>query len=357
MKSMKTHALRLNPEPRSLAAAAGLRYVELSRAGLCRVRSGKSFRYRTPRGSPVRDARTLDRIRKLAIPPAYRDVWICPDPKGHIQAVGKDARGRKQYRYHPKWTEATHEAKYLRVLAFAKALPSIRRITALDLRRPEMDKRKVLATVVQLLDKTLIRVGNEEYARANGSYGLSTLRNRHVEVRKSHVIFRFKGKSGVYHEIDLEDPKLAEVVRECRELPGQELFQYVDDQGGIHSIQSQDVNDYLREITHQPFTAKDFRTWAGTVLAAVALRGMEPAASTAAAKRNLNRAVEIVASKLGNTKAVCRKCYIHPKILDAYLDGRVISALRRRKHPITAKDLRLEDHEEKRVLRFLRSRL
>jgi len=269
----------------------------------------------------------VQRIRALVIPPAWTDVWICPDPRGHLQAVGRDARGRKQYRYHPRWREVRDETKYHRMIGFARALPGIRKRTARDLRRAKPTREKVLALVVQLLEKTLIRVGNDEYARSNRSFGLTTLRDGHVNVSGPRVRFSFRGKSGVEHDIDLADRRLARAIKACRDIPGYDLFQYYDEGGERHPVGSGDVNAYLKEITGQDYTSKDFRTWAGTVLAALMLRDFEKVDSSAKAKKNIVVAVEAVAKRLGNTKAVCRKCYIHPAIFDAYLDGSMVRTL------------------------------
>src|SRR5258706_2580698 len=307
--------------PTQSARAAGLRHVTDTQPGIRRRAGGTGFRYADAQGRAVRDAETLARIRSLAIPPAWTDVWICAEERGHLQASGRDARGRKQHRYHPRWREVRDETKSDRMTAFAAALATIRRRTKLDLARSGLPREKVLAAVVQLLEKTLIRVGNEEYARANGSFGLTTLHNRHVNVRGARLTFRFRGKSGRDHDVGLEDPRLAAVVRRCRDLPGQELFGYVDEAGEIHPIGSADVNDYLREVTGQDFTAKDFRTWAGTVLALRALQQHQKFDSVAEGKRNVAAAIESVAQTLGNTKAVCRKSYVHPALVDAYLDG------------------------------------
>ena len=307
--------------PEQSARAAGLRHVTDARPGIRRQKLGGGFRYLDAQSRIVRDAETLTRIRSLAIPPAWTDVWISPDELGHVQATGRDARARKQYRYHSLWREVRDETKYDRMIAFATALGKIRRRTKLDLARNGLPREKVLAAAVQLLEKTLIRVGNEEYARTNGSFGLTTLHNRHVNVRGRRVTFRFRGKSGREHVIDLTDPRLATVVRRCRELPGQELFAYFDDAGEIHQIGSSDVNEYLREISSSDFTAKDFRTWVGTVLALRELQQHPEFSSLAEGKRNVAAAIESVARTLGNTKAVCRKSYIHPALLDAYLDG------------------------------------
>jgi DNA topoisomerase-1 len=337
----------VRPHPKSIARSAGLHYsIEIAR-GIRRVRRGKSFRYVSASGKPMKADAALKRIRLLAIPPAYEDVLIASDPKAHIQAVGRDARGRKQYRYHPKWAAATAESKFHRVIAFARALPRIRRSIQTELRAPGMTKRKVTAAVVRLLDKTLIRVGNEEYARKNKSFGLSTLRNRHVDVRAGHLVFHFKGKSGVYHEIDLHDPKLARIVGKCRDLPGQSLFQFLDGDGMPHALRSQDVNAFLHEIAGEMFTAKDFRTWAGTVLASIALREIGPAKSETEAKRKVNAAITKVAEKLGNTKAVCRKSYIHPRTLEAYNEGKTIAG---------AGNFAVLPADERRVLAFLQIR-
>jgi DNA topoisomerase-1 len=312
-------------DPVESAKVAGLRYVTQTTSGIRRRRIGKAFSYIGPDGRRVRDGDTLGRIRALAIPPAWREVWICPSPHGHIQAVGRDARGRKQYRYHPRWRDVRDEVKYGRLLTFAKALPRIRARTAADLRRPGLPREKVLAAVVQLLEKTLIRVGNEEYVKQNGSVGLTTMRDQHAKVNGSKVRFEFKGKSGIQHAVHLEDKRLARIVKACRDLPGYELFQYVDDDGARQVIGSADVNAYLRGISGEDFTAKDFRTWAGTVLAATELAQTRKSASSAEAKRNIVKAVEAVARRLGNTKAVCRKSYIHPAVFDAYLEGTAIT--------------------------------
>jgi DNA topoisomerase I len=312
-------------DPVTSAAIAELRYVDdRVLPGIRRIGTKTRVRYVAPNGRTVADLKTLQRIRSLAIPPAWTDVWICPDPDGHLQATGRDARGRKQYRYHARWREVRDEVKYGRLLAFAAALPRIRRRAAADLKRSGLPREKVLATVVQLLEKTLIRVGNEEYAHANHSFGLTTLRDSHAKVNGASVRFEFRGKSGIAHAIDLHDARLARVVKACRDLPGQELFQYVDAEGQRQVIGSADVNAYVKETTGQPFTSKDFRTWAGTVLAAQAL-AKAAASGASPTKREIRRAVERVAAQLGNTAAVCRKSYIHPAILAAYSAGRVIT--------------------------------
>jgi DNA topoisomerase-1 len=314
-------------QPEHSAAAAGLRYVSDNAAGIRRKPSRGGFRYVAADGTAVRDRAALARIKALAIPPAWQDVWICPRDDGHIQATGRDAKGRKQYRYHSRWREARDETKYGRVTAFARALPRIRRRTKQDLARPGLPREKVLATVVRLLETTFIRVGNEEYARQNESFGLTTLRDRQVRVRGSKLKFKFRGKSGVEHEIELSDPRVAAIVRRMQDLPGEELFQYVDEQGETRAIESADVNAYLKEIAGNAFTSKDFRTWAGTILAADELRRIGLFGSETEAKRNIVRAIEAVAKRLGNTKAVCRKCYVHPLVLDSYLDGSLLEAL------------------------------
>jgi DNA topoisomerase I len=311
--------------------------------------------FTAPDGTTITDEDTLARIRKLAIPPAWTDVWICPSPKGHLQATGRDARGRKQYRYHARWREVRDETKYDRMVAFGEALPAIRAQTGRDLALPGLPRARVLATVVQLLEKTLIRVGNDEYARDNQSFGLTTMRDRHVEVNGSTVRFAFRGKGGKRYAIDLRSRRLAAIVKRCRDLPGYELFQYVDEDGTRQVIDSSDVNQYLREIAGEDFTAKDFRTWAGTVLAARAL-GELPSETTADARKNLVKAIEAVAGVLGNTKSVCRKCYIHPAVIDAYLDRSLLETLEQRADAALAELDGLRP-EEMAVLRFLRKRL
>jgi len=289
--------------------------------GIRRRRAGAGFVYVDAQGRRVRDPETLQRIRSLVVPPAWRDVWICASAHGHIQAVGRDARGRKQYRYHPRWRAVRDETKYTRMLAFARALPRIRARVDADLARRGLPRAKVLATVVRLLETTLIRVGNEEYARANNSFGLTTLRGRHVDVDGPEVRFEFRGKGGKPHAVGVRDPRVARIVRRLHELPGQELFQYVDADGARRTLDSADVNAYLREIGADDFTAKDFRTWAGTVLAALALAEVRRFRTVREARRNVGRAIERVAARLGNTPAICRKGYVHPGIVDAYLDG------------------------------------
>jgi len=310
------------PAPVISAQVAGLRYVsDETTAGIRRLGKPNRFRYVDARGRTIRDCTALQHIRSLTIPPAWTNVWICPDERGHLQATGRDARGRKQYRYHPRWRAVRDEVKYGRLVAFARALPAIRRETASALRKNGLTRERVLAAVVQLLEKTLIRIGNEEYARTNRSYGLTTMRDQHAKVIGAHVNFQFRGKSGIRHAVDLHDARLARIVKACRDLPGYELFQYVDVNGARQSVGSADVNAYLRELTGEDFTAKDFRTWAGTVMAARALAAAAEYGSAAQARRNVVKAVEQVAKRLGNTKAVCRKSYIHPAIFDCYMDG------------------------------------
>jgi DNA topoisomerase-1 len=287
--------------------------------------------YRAHDGDKITDEGTLARIRKLAIPPAYEDVWICPRPNGHLQAVGRDARGRKQYRYHPRWREVRDAGKYGKLLLFGKVLPKIRAKVEEDLSRRGLSREKVLAAIVRLLETTLMRIGNEEYAKTNKSYGLTTLRNRHMKVEgASRIRLDFRGKRGTEYHIDLRDKRLAAIVRRCQELPGQELFQYLDEDGSPRTVASEDVNDYLREISGEEITAKDFRTWAATKLAALAFRELEAFDSQTAAKQNVVRTVEAVSKMLGNTPTICRKCYIHPAIVDGYLDGSLREALKRR---------------------------
>jgi DNA topoisomerase-1 len=314
-------------DPSASAQAAGLHYVSDTRPGIVRKRRGKGFVYIGPDGKPVRDAATLARIRRLAIPPAYTDVWICPDPEGHLQATGRDARGRKQYRYHARWREVRDETKFERMVAFSEALPAMRGRIERDLALPGLPRDKVLAAIVQLLECTAIRVGNDEYARTNRSFGLTTLKDHHVEIAGARLRFEFRGKSGKIHTVDVTDRRLARIVARCQSIPGEELFQYVDDDGERQTVDSGDVNDYIRRISGQDFTAKDFRTWAGTMLAVDALREVGPFASQREAKSKLLAAVDRVAEQLNNTRAVCRKYYIHPAVVEIYLAGRLIEEL------------------------------
>jgi DNA topoisomerase I len=336
--------------------SVGLRYIDDTGPGISRRLVRGEFRYFYADGKPVKDKEEIARIRKLAIPPAYADVWICPQANGHLQATGRDARGRKQYRYHPHWRLLRDATKYHRMLAFGHALPKIRRRVRLDLLRPALCREKVLATVVSLLEATLIRIGNEEYARSNQSFGLTTLRNRHVKISGKQLLFKFRGKSGQQHEIALSDERLARIVKRCRELPGQELFQYVDDEGARHVVNSADVNLYLKEITGEDFTAKDFRTWSGTVLAATALADIEAFDSETEAKRNVVQAIESVACLLGNTPTICRRCYVHPEIIDAYFDRTLTASLRRGSALLRDRALRGLHKQEVAVIALLRAR-
>jgi DNA topoisomerase I len=359
-------------DPLASAEAAGLRHVRDGVGGFTRHATGKRVRvgkrwvaqfiYRDQTGHQVHDRAVLDRIRALAIPPAWRSVWICGDSRGHLQATGRDVRGRKQYRYHPRWREVRDSTKYDRMIEFGTALPVLRRYVAADLRLPGLPRTKVLAAVVRLLETTFIRVGNQEYARSNGSFGLTTLKDRHVDIGRSHLRFHFRGKSGVFHQIDVRDPRLARVVRRCRDLPGQELFQYLGDDGRQVHIDSDDVNAYIRERSGHAFTAKDFRTWAGSVLAAVALgtgagTGPKPTSARGTEQRRTNRevvhAIAEVARQLGNTPAVCRKSYIHPHVIAAYLDGR-LAGMSSRPGTVRLGPVGLAP-EEKALLRLLRS--
>jgi DNA topoisomerase I len=349
--------LDLAIEPSEAARRARLRYVTDTRPGIRRQRSGKSFRYFDADGKPIRDPDELQRLRKLAIPPAWKNVWICPDPQGHLLATGRDARGRKQYRYHPRWREVRDETKYDRMIAFGHALPRIRAQIARDLAKPGLPREKVLATVVRLLETTLIRVGNDEYARQNQSFGLTTLRDKHVAIRGGKLHFEFRGKHGIVHEVDLEDRRVARIVKQCRDVPGQELFQYIDEQGTRRTIDSADVNEYLREISGDEFTAKDFRTWAGTVLAAHALQALAPYRSQRQAKRNVVLAIESVAKMLGNTQTICRKCYVHPAVLNAYLDGNLVQTLQKRARTVRRAKRGSLRPEESAVLAFLQRKL
>lgn len=344
-------------DPEASAEEAGLRYVNDDGPGIRRRRRGKGFSYIGPDGQPMTDPGRIAWIRSLAIPPAWTDVWISPIRRGHIQATGRDARGRKQYRYHPRWRDVRDLAKYDRLLDFARALPRIRRRTDRDLRRRGLPREKVLATVVRLLESTLIRIGNEEYLRENRSVGLSTMRDRHVDVTGSQLRFEFRGKSGKRHSVAVTDRRLARAVKQCQELPGQELFQYIDADGQRQRVDSANVNDYLRDITGDEFTAKDFRTWAGTVAASLALQEVELLDPEAPAKHNVTEAIRRVAERLGNTPSVCRKCYVHPGVIDAYLDGDLAATL----EEAASKRLSARPHalraEEAAVLGLLKARL
>jgi DNA topoisomerase-1 len=344
-------------DPEESAEEAGLRYVTDAEPGIRRRRAGRGFSYTDSDGRRITDRKLLARLKSLAIPPAWTDVWICASPRGHLQATGRDARGRKQYRYHPRWHAARDEVKYERMIAFGQALPAIRRRVDRDLGLSGLPRERVLAAVVRLLEKTRVRVGNEEYARENRSFGLTTLRNHHASVGESRIRFRFRGKAGKEHDVELSDRRLARIVARCQDLPGQALFTYLDTDGEPRSIGSADVNDYLREITGEDFTAKDFRTWSGTVLAAWALSELEEFDSEAQAKKNVVRAVEAVAEHLGNTPAISRKSYVHPEVIDAYLDGDVVRDARRRAEKRLSESLQELTPEEAAVLGLLRNRL
>lgn len=348
---------RHQDEAADIARANQLRYVNDSMPGIRRSRRGKGFAYHDANDVLIRDEEVLARLKSLAIPPAWEDVWISPHANGHIQATGRDARGRKQYRYHARWRLVRDDAKYLRMISFARALPGIRRVVEEDLKRPGLHRQKVLAAVVHLLQTTFMRVGNDEYAKQNQSFGLTTLRHRHVRVDGSDVLFRFRGKSGVQHDIKLHDPYVARIIRKMRELPGQELFQYVDDDGQRHCIDSGDVNAYLREAAGEDFSAKDFRTWAGTVLATLALQAFERVDSQAQAKQNVVRAIENVARRLGNTPSICRKCYVHPAVIESYLEGSFAERLEERVQTELVEELQDLSPEEAAVLALLQQRL
>jgi len=338
-------------EPVDSAKAAGLRYVTDDRPGIKRVKRRGGFSYVDTAGKPIGDDKEIARIRKLAIPPAYSDVWISPDPRGHLQATGRDARGRKQYRYHPRWREVRDETKFDRMIAFAKALPSIRAAVARDLGKPGLPREKVLATVVTLLEATMIRVGNEEYAKTNDSYGLTTMHDEHVRISGDTVRFHFRGKSGREHTVSVRDKRLAKIVRQCRDIEGEELFQYVDENGERASISSQDVNAYLRQIAGDDFTAKDFRTWEGTLACALALAA-ERAGTKTDAKAHVVAAIKAVAERLGNTPAVCKKSYIHPGVIDEFLENGALALAERKVRKPTGGRHALSS-DERRVLAFI----
>ena len=344
-------------DPRETAEAAGLVYVSDEDRGIVRERKGDAFVYFKSNGDPVTDEATLERIRKLAVPPAYRDVWICPRANGHLQATGRDARGRKQYRYHPQFRELRESTKYEHMLEFAQALPSLRAKLSAHMALRGLPREKVLATVVHLLETTLIRVGNDDYARANKSYGLTTLRNPHVKVEGAELRFQFKGKSGKMWRLQVKDRRIAKIIRACQDLPGQRLFQYRDEDGEVREVTSADVNAYLREITGRDITAKDFRTWAGTVMAALALQEFEAFDTKATQKKNLKDAIERVASRLGNTPTICRKCYIHPEVLNAYVEGSLVLEIKDKVEGELRDDLAQLRPEEAAVLAMLQARL
>jgi len=314
-------------EHRRTATRIGLKYVTDAYPGITRRRSGTGWIYFAPNGVRIRDADKRRRLNKLAIPPAWTDVWICPDPDGHIQATARDARGRKQYRYHMSYREAADRSKFRHMLEFSEVLPRLRERIERDLAGEELSRKQILATVIRLLDKTLIRVGNDEYEKENKSFGLTTLRRRHVEVDGTSLRFSFRGKSGIEHNVSISDRRLAKIIQRCQDLPGTELFQYLDAQGKRHTIASDDVNAHLREITGRDITAKNFRTWGGTMHAAMALRTKGPAFSRREADRNIVEAIDLVSERLGNTRAVCRKYYVHPALIEAYLAGRTVPAV------------------------------
>lgn len=354
---LKDSSPESNPGSPQLARQIGLRYVTDGIPGFTRQPWRDGFRYLDTEGRPIRDDSVLARIRSLVIPPAWTEVWICPWENGHLQATGRDARKRKQYRYHPRWRHVRDEAKYGRMISFGQALPAIRAQVDKDLKLPGLPREKMLATIVYLLEATMMRIGNEQYAKQNKSFGLTTLRDRHVRIDGGEVEFRFRGKSGVQHAIKVDDARLARIIRRTRDLPGQELFQYIDDDGEQRSIGSADVNDYLRAVTGEDYTAKDFRTWSGTVLAALALQEYEKFDSDAQAKKNVVRAIEAVAEKLGNTPSICRKCYVHPAVIESYLDGTMLQALQQRARQELREDLQALGPEEAAVVALLQQRL
>ena len=341
-------------DPKTVAQLARLRYVNDAIPGIGRIPTRSGFRYVDSEGKPMHDQATLARIKALAIPPAWRDVWICPSDNGHVQATGRDAKGRKQYRYHRRWRTVRDELKYDRMIQFGRALPTIRRHVHDAMSLPGIPREKALATVVFLLQQTMMRIGNEEYARANRSFGLTTLRNRHVRIEGASIEFAFTGKSGVRHQVKLQDPRLARIVKRLRELPGQDLFQYVDDEGELRAINSADVNDYLRALADEDYTAKDFRTWFGTVLAAQALLDLERHGSATRIKKNITCAIKAVAERLGNTPAICRKCYVHPLVLEAYQDGTLHEILRRYRDKKPVRDPHALRPEEAGLLALLK---
>src|SRR3954470_298045 len=344
-------------DPREAAEAAGLVYVSDEDRGIRRERKGDSFEYYKPNGDKVTDQATLERIRKLAVPPAYQDVWICSKANGHLQATGRDARGRKQYRYHPQFREVRESTKYEHMMEFARALPAVRAKLAEHMALRGLPREKVLATVVHLLETTLIRVGNDDYARQNNSYGLTTLKNRHVAVEGNEVRFRFTGKGGKQWSLRVRDRRIAKIIKACQELPGQELLQYIDEQGHCQDVTSTDVNEYLKAITGKDITAKDFRTWAGTVLAAMTLSELQSFDTAAQAKRNLCSAIEQVSARLGNTPTICRKCYIHPEVLNSYMDGNLVLEIKSQVESELRSAVEDMKPEEAAVLALLRGRL
>jgi DNA topoisomerase-1 len=344
-------------DPKEAAESAGLVYVSDEDRGIRRERKGDGWEYFNARGDRITDEATLERIRKLAIPPAYTDVWICAKANGHLQATGRDARGRKQYRYHPQFREVRESTKYEHMLEFARALPEIRRRLGEHMALRGLPREKVLATVVHLLETTLIRVGNDDYARDNRSYGLTTLRNPHVKVEGAELRFQFKGKSGKQWRLQVKDRRIARIIRACQDLPGQRLFQYQDEAGEIREVTSADVNAYLREVTGRDITAKDFRTWAGTVMAALALREFEHFDTQATQKKNIRQAIERVSARLGNTPTICRKCYVHPEVLNAYVEGKLLLEIKGEVEKELREDIAQLKPEEAAVLAMLEARL
>jgi DNA topoisomerase I len=344
-------------DPELAAKHAQLRHVDDTAPGITRHKARNGFDYRSPDGSLVRDVGTLKRVRSLAIPPAWTGVWICAHPNGHLQATGRDACGRKQYRYHPKWRQVRDEAKYGKLLIFSSVLPKLRSRVEEDLKRPGLPRERVLAAIVRLMETTLFRIGNTEYAKENKTFGLTTLRDRHVEIEGSRIHISFRGKHGKHHQTDINDRRLARIIKNCRDLPGYDLFQYVDDEGDPHTVGSAEVNEYLREITGEEITAKDFRTWAGTRLAAEALREFEAFDSQAERKRAVLRAIEKVAKHLGNTPTICRRCYIHPAILEGYLDGTMLKGIAESTRKYLVENSECMSAEEAAVTAFLRLRL
>jgi DNA topoisomerase I len=347
----------LPDDPRQSAEEARLRYVSCDDPGFSRRRKGSGFVCYDTTNKAIRAADVLKRIRSLAIPPAWEEVWICRYPNGHLQATGIDSKGRRQYKYHETWRTIRDEAKYERLASFARALPRIRARLDKDLRLPGLPKQKVVAAVIKLLQTSLIRVGNEQYAKANNSFGLTTMRNRHVKVDGASALFKFRGKSAKKHEVKVTDRRLATIVRKCQELPGQQLFEYVSEEGEYVPVGSEDVNEYLQSVSNQPFTAKDFRTWAGTVLASLALSEMQQVDNKAAAKKNVLTAVEAVAKMLGNTPAICRKCYVHPAVITRYLDGTLAASLKGKADSAISKHLHQLKPEEAAVLGLLSKEL
>jgi len=343
-------------DPLESAKAAGLRYVTDDEPGIRRQKRGKGFTFLDPQGKTVKDEKTLERIRKLAIPPAWTDVWICPRPNGHLQATGRDARGRKQYRYHANWREVRDETKFGRMIAFGESLPKIRERIERDMSQRGLGREKVLATVVKLLETTLIRVGNKEYVKQNNSFGLTTLRDQHVDVEGSTLRFEFRGKSGKEHSVEVQDRRLARIVKQCRDVPGQKLFQYLDENGERQSVSSEDVNAYLRETTGEDFSAKDFRTWGGTVLALSALLEVGACESEREANKAVVEAIKHVSGQLGNRPAICRKYYVHPVVIQSFLEGTLRDTLEDAVEDSPADESNGLRRLEAQVLRLLKGR-